>query len=61
MRFLKCKCGARFANDGVFLTCESCRRAFTEEEKRQQGCHHWGDLPDRDRRVTRVERTNESF
>lgn len=62
-RLLTCKCGNQFPDDGCFVTCESCRRPFTEEEKRQQGgCRHWYDVPESaDKRVHRARRDRETF
>lgn len=60
---LKCKCGALFENDGVFVTCPNCRKPYTPEQRQNQGgCRHWEDVPDQaDRRVTRHPRNNETF
>lgn len=60
-KLLKCKCGARFVNDGVFLTCPACRKPFTEEQKQAQtGCYHYAKA-DEGKRVFRRDRTFESF
>lgn len=44
-KLLRCKCGAVFVNDGVFLTCPACRHAYTEEQRAAQtGCRFWDGL-----------------
>ena len=59
---LTCKCGAKFENEGVFVTCERCRHAYSEEEKLSQtGCHNWLNVTEVDPRVNRQKREHETF
>ena len=54
-------CKGAFLDDGPFLTCLSCRRPLSEEQKRNQtGCRFWNDV-DADPRVRRAEQQHETF